>query len=82
MDELDSLPADQARELEAVIEKMEANRQGIVMGKDWMRILNKQVGDRITLHGLNYRGIDLEFEIVGVFPPAATTNRPSSTATT
>jgi putative ABC transport system permease protein len=69
MDELDSLPADQARELDAIIEKMEANRQAIAMGKDWMRILNKRVGDRITLYGLNYRGIDLELEIVGVFPP-------------
>ena len=43
--------------------------RGSSMGKDWMRILNKRVGDRITLYGLNYRGIDLEFEIVGVFPP-------------
>jgi putative ABC transport system permease protein len=69
MDELDSLPADQARDLEETIKKMEANRQAIAMGKDWMRILNKRVGDRMTMYGLNYRGIDLEFEIVGVFPP-------------
>ena len=32
-------------------------------------MLNKRVGDRIKLYGINYRGIDLELEIVGVFPP-------------
>lgn len=69
MDELDSLPVDQKRDLEAIVEKMEINRQAIAMGKDWLRILGKRIGDRITLYGLNYRGIDLEFEIVGVFPP-------------
>jgi putative ABC transport system permease protein len=69
MDELDSLPADQKRDLEEIVEKMEANRQAVAMGKDWLRILNKRIGDRFTLYGLNYRGIDLEFEIVGVFPP-------------
>jgi putative ABC transport system permease protein len=69
MDELDSLPADQKRDLEATVEKMEANRQAVAMGKDWLRILNKRIGDRFTLYGLNYRGIDLEFEIVGEFPP-------------
>ena len=29
---------------------------------------NKRVGERITLYGINYKDIDLEFEIVGTFP--------------
>lgn len=69
MDDLDSLPADQAAELDKIIEQMERNRQGVVLGRDWMTILNKRIGDRFTLNGLNYKGIDLELEIVGVFPP-------------
>lgn len=69
MDDLDVLPADQAAELHAMIEKMNENRQGIILGREWMTILNKRVGDRFILNGMNYKGIDLELEIVGVFPP-------------
>lgn len=68
MDDLDSLPADQAADLEAAIAKMEANRQGVIVGKARLEALQARVGDRIKLFGINYRGIDLELEIVGVFP--------------
>jgi putative ABC transport system permease protein len=30
--------------------------------------LKKKIGDKFTLYGLNYKDIDLEFEIVGKFP--------------
>jgi putative ABC transport system permease protein len=68
MDELDNLPSDQAAELAKAVKRMEENRQGIIVGKDRLALLNKRVGDRFTLQGFNYRGIDLEVEIVGVFP--------------
>jgi putative ABC transport system permease protein len=32
-------------------------------------MLNKRVGERMTVTGLNYREIDLEVEVVGTFPP-------------
>ena len=32
MDELDSLPADQAAKLDAAVQKLEQNRQGIILG--------------------------------------------------
>ena len=70
MDDLDNLPAEKAKEFAAVIEKMKANRQAIILGEDRLKGLNKKVGDRIKLFGTNYRDIDLEFEIVGVFPIA------------
>ena len=41
----------------------------MIVGKERLALLNKRVGERIKLYGLNYRGIDLELEIVGVFPP-------------
>lgn len=69
MDDLDSLPPEQAAELDAVVKKLEENRLGLIVGKERLALLNKRVGERITLYGLNYRGIDLELEIVGVFPP-------------
>jgi putative ABC transport system permease protein len=68
MDDLDSLPPDKAAELDAAIARMEQNRQGIILGRDRLKLLNKQVGDRIKLYGINYKGIDLELEIVGQFP--------------
>jgi putative ABC transport system permease protein len=69
MDELDKLPADQAARLDAAVAKMLANRRGIILGKDRLAALNKRVGERFAVYGQMYRGIDLEFEIVGVFPP-------------
>lgn len=68
MDELDSLPPDQAARLDEAIAKMEQNRQGIILGRDRLASMNKRVGERIKLYGINYRDIDLELEIVGSFP--------------
>lgn len=68
MDDLDTLPASQTRDLAAAIEKMKKNRQTIIIGPDRLAAIGKKIGDRIKLYGLNYPGIDLEFEIVGTFP--------------
>jgi putative ABC transport system permease protein len=69
MDELDSLEGQQKTEFEEVVKKLEENRRGIVVGKDRLAALERNVGDTITLYGLNYKGIDLELQIVGLFPP-------------
>ncbi|MCO6456424.1 MAG: ABC transporter permease [Pirellulaceae bacterium] len=68
MDELDELPPERKAELAAVVDKMRGNRQALIVGRNRLAAINKQVGERIKLFGLNYREIDLEFEIVGVFP--------------
>jgi putative ABC transport system permease protein len=60
--------ADQAL-LDASVVKLAENRQGIILGRNQLQSLNKRVGDRFTLFGIsNFRGIDLEYEIVGTFP--------------
>ncbi|MFO0821498.1 MAG: ABC transporter permease [Pirellulales bacterium] len=68
MDDLDSLPPDKAAAFSQVVEKLKTNKQGLVLGKERLRTINKQVGDRIKIYSINYREIDLEFEIVGLFP--------------
>lgn len=68
MDELDSLPEPAASAFNQVVEKMERTRSGIILGREKLKALNKQVGERIKLFGLMYKEIDLELEIVGVFP--------------
>lgn len=69
MDDLDSLPSPAKEEFQQVVDKLAANKQGIVLGRKRLETINKRVGDRITIYSINFRGIDLEFEIVGLFPP-------------
>lgn len=68
MDDLDTLPAGQKAELEAALRKMEEDRRGIIVGRERLKMMNKRVGDKFTLHGINYRDIDLEVVVVGTFP--------------
>lgn len=68
MDDLNNLPAEQARELTANIKKMEQNRQGLLLGTEKLAQINKRVGERIKLYSVNFVGIDLEFEIIGILP--------------
>ena len=69
MDELDSLEGPLKAEFEVVVGKLADNRRGIIVGKDRLAALEKSVGDTITLYGLNYKEINLEVDIVGLFPP-------------
>lgn len=68
MDDLDKLQGQEKTDFHEVVLKLERNRQGLILGRDRLASLNKRVGDRIKLYGLNYKEIDLEFEIVGKFP--------------
>lgn len=69
MEGLDSLPPDQKAQLHADVMKLKATRQGIILGNNHILAMNKRVGDRLTLTGFSIsKGLDLEFEIVGVFP--------------
>jgi putative ABC transport system permease protein len=51
-----------------LIKAMRDNRKGCLVGSDKLRALNKRVGERFSLTSINYKGIDLEFEIVGALP--------------
>lgn len=52
----------------AIVDKLRQNRTGILMGKERMDRINKKVGERFKLTSLNYKDVDLEFEIVGELP--------------
>lgn len=51
-----------------LIEALERSPQGCLLGLDKMQSLNKKVGERFKLTSINYKGINLEFEVVGVLP--------------
>ena len=69
LDGLEDLsPADDAL-LKQSVGKLLDQRQGIILGRNQLDAISKRVGDRFTLFGISsFRGIDLEFEIVGTFP--------------
>jgi putative ABC transport system permease protein len=56
------------RLLTQVVSTMEHNKRAVILGRDRLRAINKRVGDRFTVTGTLYHGIDLECEVIGVFP--------------
>lgn len=74
-DELDTLrPGKELDDLTAAVRSMEQDRRGIIIGRERLAAMNKKVGERITIYSMNYKGIDLEFEIVGTFPESRWNN--------
>jgi putative ABC transport system permease protein len=69
MDDLDTLKGEPRKQLEESVAKLEETRTGVILGQERARLLGKTVGDRFTIYSFNYREIDLEFEVVGIFPP-------------
>src|SRR5262249_29977463 len=55
MDGLDELTPQQRAQLEADVKTMQSNKRGAILGKDRLAALNKKVGERFTVTGLNYK---------------------------
>src|SRR5262249_27432767 len=51
-----------------LVEAMQKSRNKVVLGKGRMQMMNMRVGDKFKIYSFNYKGIDLEFEIVGEIP--------------
>lgn len=66
--ELNSLPAAKAASLRESIAGLKDKRNGMILGREKLAQIQKRLGDRFTLTSMNYKDIDLEFEVVGVFP--------------
>jgi putative ABC transport system permease protein len=69
MDDLDTLTGREMELLQQAVEAMKKNKRAVIMGKDRLAAINKRVGERFKLTGLNYQNIDLELDIIGEFPP-------------
>jgi putative ABC transport system permease protein len=60
---------DDLEELDPIGEqKLIDKKDGILIGLDKLKAMNKRIGERCKLTSFTYKGIDLEFEIVGTFP--------------
>jgi putative ABC transport system permease protein len=61
MDDLETLDD---RAVQSLVDK----KNGALLGRDRLKQLNKQVGERFKLSSMNYKDLDLEFEVVGLLP--------------
>ena len=64
------------RRLAAACDEMEQYPNKVVIGPARLAAMNKKVGERIKVTSLNYKDIDLEFEIIGDLPGGRTTRAP------
>lgn len=68
MDGLEELTSEERKLLAEGLRKMEENKRGVYIGRKRLEDLNKKPGERIKVTSLNYKGIDLEFDILGELP--------------
>lgn len=77
LDELDALPPKKAAELGVLIQRLQQNRRGVLIGQERLKaVLGKQefrseadyLGKRFKIYSFNYKNIDLEFEVLGLLP--------------
>ncbi len=61
MDDLENLD-------DSLVQALVQKKHGALLGRDRLRMLHKKVGERFSLTSLNFKGIDLQFEIVGLLP--------------
>jgi putative ABC transport system permease protein len=81
MEGFDSLSGAERAQLNADVERLKVTRQGIILGYNHLVRLKARhetdeeakkrlIGDRLTLYGMSIsKGLEMEFEVVGVFPP-------------
>jgi putative ABC transport system permease protein len=55
-------------ELRAAVRQMQKNKRTVMMDRRQLQNIQKRVGDRFAVTGINFQGIDLEFEIIAAFP--------------
>ena len=68
MDDVDQFSDEEKRRVLGWCHEMEQYPNKVLMGPGRLAAINKKVGERIKVTSLNYKGIDLEFEILGVLP--------------
>ncbi|MBI1917089.1 MAG: ABC transporter permease [Planctomycetes bacterium] len=68
MDGIDEFSETDLEKLKRAISEMEKDKRKVVIGKERLEAMNKKVGERLKVTGMNYQDIDLEVEIIGEFP--------------
>ncbi|MBS0262587.1 MAG: ABC transporter permease [Planctomycetes bacterium] len=71
IDELEDLQGERRDALQKLVDRMQSQRNGVILGVSVLKRLKKQPGDRMQLTSFSHKGIDLEVEILGS-PPEGT----------
>jgi putative ABC transport system permease protein len=61
MDDMQNLP-------DHFVTALKEDPRNVLLGKERLRMLNLKPGDKFKIYSMNYRGIDLEFKVVGEIP--------------
>ena len=77
MDGVEDWSAPQRADMQANVERLKKTRGGIILGRDRLKDLASIIGDlsnpvgqKFKLSGIaSWSGLDMEFEVVGLFPP-------------
>src|SRR5262249_42876217 len=59
---------ERSAELQAAVHAMQQNKRAVMMDRRQLGNIQKGVGDRFAVMGINFQGVDLEFEIIAAFP--------------
>jgi putative ABC transport system permease protein len=68
MDGIDELTSDEVVQVERWCAEMMKDRRNVLIGRERLKSMKKQVGDTITVYGVNYKDVNLECKILGTFP--------------
>jgi len=55
-------------DLAAAVELVKQDKRHIIVGKDKLKKIGKEVGEELKVYGMNYKDIVFEYKIVGAFP--------------
>jgi putative ABC transport system permease protein len=68
MDGIDEFTPQEQAALAEACREMERDPRKVIVGRERLAALQKQVGERMTVTSFNYKDIDLEVEIIATFP--------------
>jgi putative ABC transport system permease protein len=69
MDEFRDISDENKAQLRADLEAMKQDKRRVLIGSDRLKLMNKEVGERISIFSLNYQGITMDdCEIYNVLP--------------
>jgi putative ABC transport system permease protein len=69
MEDFRDLDDDDRQMMEDALRAMQEDKRRVLLGRDCLKRINKNVGERLSLSGINYQGIDLDdCEIYAALP--------------
>jgi putative ABC transport system permease protein len=62
------MPESEYAKFSAAVAELEKDKRNILVGKDKLATMKKEIGEEVKIYSMNYKDIVLECKIVGTFP--------------